>query len=155
MPYKPGGGYLPQPYDPDNGQYTDEDKASMSKSDMRALNQLRSSHTITVGYEPHFPTQGIHDEEYNKQFVELFRHKFEKPSIPENKCSYLMSSNATHDKSGFLRSIGYSKYSLFELNDDILKNTDFATIKYSRMKQGGYLLGKALTNLKGYLVTTI
>jgi len=41
MPLKPGGGNLPQPYDPDNGQYTDENKYWMKLKDRRALEYLK------------------------------------------------------------------------------------------------------------------
>lgn len=159
MPTKPGGGNLPQEYDPDNGQYTDEAKASMLKQDLRALDRLKHSSIIIRGYEPHFPTHGIHNDEYNKKFVELYRHEFKNPSIAKGKIGYLFKYNEKGDKSSKLTEWGYSSYWPEYLEKDIMKNTDFKTVKYDRMsisKDGkhGYLIVKAITWLNNHRTTT-
>jgi len=155
MPLKPGGGGLPQPYDPDNGQYTDKMKSDMLKNDSRSLFTLKYYGYTIVGEEPHFPTYGIHDDNYGKLFVETHKHYFNSPSIADSKTiNYLLDEVKSGGKSKLLNLMGYWKINYTTLAHDILHNTNFETIKYN-MRSEYCLKVKALTVIGGTWMTTI
>ena len=154
MPYKKGGGNKLQFYDDADGQYDDETRAKLNEDDKKALVLV---HYFGISYNEspfHFPTYGIHDEEYCDIFVKYSRNLVKNLSIDKNKALYLLSRNTANDKSAFLVSIGYSLNNQDELISDICYHTDLHSLIFARHKKG-YLGCVAKTVLNGRVVTTV
>ena len=68
MPYKTGGGGLPELYDPDNGQYTDEEKAKLLDGEISNI-VMRYIFGLSGTYDPRYPIYGFHSDEYRELYV--------------------------------------------------------------------------------------
>ena len=93
MEFKLGGGRHMQPYDPENGQYTDKDASGIGEKDMENLVLV---YLFGMDYDHlkfHFPNYKIHDEDYCEMFVKYVRRfiKNEDAIIESRKIKYLLS----------------------------------------------------------------
>jgi len=105
--------------------------------------------------EVHFPTKNIHDNSYCRMFVELYRDKFTPLKPNGSKITYLLSLQSSGDKSKRLIEWGYRSFYPEQLYKDIINNTNFKTIKFSRFNMHGDVLLKAETTLNWNRATTI
>ena len=103
MPYKIGDGFKLQAYDPDNGQYTEDEKNKMRNFDNFWLNQ-----PLTLGYEPHIPSFGIHDWEYAFNFVQKFKsHLKETTGVSIDKIHFLLDGEKKPERTAWLKERGF------------------------------------------------
>ena len=128
---KIGGGNKPQDYDPENGQYVDEQKHSLEDQMKNIVFRYIFGDFDT--YDPFFPVYGFHDEDYCDMYV-TFALKKPVKYFPEEKVTkYLLVWNKSGDKSNFFRIHGYSLDNRAnELYDQILKNSDMSKRKFNR-----------------------
>lgn len=105
MPYKIGGGNHIQLYDKSDGRYSDENKGEGSKED---FDNLRLVHEFGLDYDNlkfPFPIQGVHSEDYCKEFVEYVAENnlYDYGYIEDDKLSkYLFVHHDKDDKSKFV-----------------------------------------------------
>jgi len=151
--FKPGGGNHLQLYNLKNGEYTDQEKQIMRSYDNFALWSYRQNGENSK-FKFHFPTEGIHEEGYCKEFIQCLRDFLIKPEYRESKMNYLLTFHLKNDKSKFLNNIGYYRYNYKELFHDLCKKTLRHTLNFSKFSHGAVLL-TAKTILKGKEVTTI
>lgn len=133
MPYKPGGGNLPQPYSTIDGQYIN--KFDVLNNEIRILNDAKTINDINNII--HYPTINFHSNEYCWKFVEIFKEYF-KPSKTYNKdkARWLLDDDKSHGRGRFLQySCDYKFWEVIELLDDINNNTDFDKLIFSRLNQ--------------------
>ena len=142
MPYKTGGGGLPELYDPDNGQYTDEEKAKLLDGEISNI-VMRYIFGLSGTYDPRYPIYGFHSDEYRELYVKYKLRDCKICAIlPYEKIGYLLTHKDKDDKSHFFNLLGY------ELNDDdkkalcdeIMEGADFSKMKYSRSNEYGLLV---------------
>ncbi len=132
MEFKLGGGRHMQPYDTENGQYTDKDVLIIREKDMENLVLV---YLFGMDYDHlkfYFPNYKIHDEDYCEMFVKYIRHfiKNEDAIIETRKIEYLLSVHYQRDKSSFLNKIGYNRDNVEQLIEDIRWNTNFQTATF-------------------------
>lgn len=154
MPYKKGGGNLPQLYDIETGQYDDETKTKINENDKKSLVLV---HYFGIHYNEldfHFPAYGLHDDEYCDIFVKYCRRIIRNFDVDINKCVYFLRPTVKNDKSKFLVSLGYSISNPENLLSDIYCNTYVDTLTFSSFNKG-YLRCIAKTILKGKIVTSV
>ena len=155
MEFKLGGGRHLQPYDPENGQYTDEDFAKIKEKDMENLVLI---YIFGLDYDHlsfHFPDYRIHDKEYCEMFAKYIRQyiKNEDVVIEERKMGYLLRKTNADDKSEFLLGLGYDLADIRKLMSDIRWGTDFTVSKFRNIGEFTFNI-MAKTTLKGKVVTT-
>lgn len=155
MPLKKGGGNHLQFYDEADGQYDDEEeRARINEEDKKALSLV---HYFGLPFNElvfHFPTFGLHDDEYCGLFVQYAKGSIKRFEIDERKIDYLLSFNFGRDKSLFLTRLGYNANTARELCSDIYCNTDVQSLTFSGFRNN-CLKCVAKTVLKGKLVTTV
>lgn len=153
MPLKPGGGNHMQLYDSRNGEYTEQEKQIMRERDNAALASYKwNREASTVKF--HFPVEGVHEEDYCRDFVESIRSDLKEPIFIESKMNYLLTYREKDDKSKFLKALGYSENKPRELFHDICVNTRLDSIEFSRFSHKEMLV-EGKTILKGKIVKTI
>lgn len=152
MPLKPGGGNHMQLYDPKSGEYTDQEKQRMREYDSFAIVSYKWNRNTS--YKFHFPIEGVHEENYCRDFVQCIRFDIREPIYNQSKMDYLLSFKEKNDKSRFLESLGYSKDRPNKLFYDICANTKRSTFEFSRFSHGE-LIVEAQTILQGKLIKTI
>lgn len=135
MPFKPGGGYVPQPYNAKNGQYID--KMKFNELELHKIKKFINEHTFFVGDEPNWPTFSWHNDEYNKIFVQAYRHRFNPQQINENKIKYLLTWKDTNDKSNFLIKLGYNISNIQCLQEDLINCAKFELSIYNKIHEYG------------------
>jgi len=155
MEFKLGGGRHMQPYDPENGQYTDEDALIIGEKDMENLVLV---YLFGMDYDHlvfHFPNYKIHNEDYCEMFVKYIRRfiKNEDAIVETRKIEYLLSVHYQRDKSSFLNKIGYNRDNVEQLIEDIRWNTDFQTATFKTINNFTFNF-KAKTTINNYVVTT-
>ena len=139
MPYKNGGGGLPELYDPDNGQYTDEEKAKFLDGEISNM-VMRYIFGLSRTYDPRFPIYGFHSDEYCELYVKhILRNSKISPFLPHEKIGYLLTHKDKDDKSHFFNLLGYGlndedKETLFE---EIMGGADFAKMRFSKFNRFG------------------
>ncbi len=160
MPYKIGGGGMPELYDPNNGQYTDEQKSKLLEKELSNI-VLRYIFGLNGTFDPRYPIYGFHSDEYCDLYVK-FRISNIYRNLPYDKIRYLLTSRNKNDKSNFFGLLGY------ELNDndinslfkEIIDGSNFAKMQFNKLNQYG-LFVKVPTKiydkrkLKYILITTI
>lgn len=98
--YKPGGGNKPQLYDPNNGQYTSEEKDLLFDLELKNIKEFIDAKVDT--FEPRFPIFGFHNDEYCKLYSEnIFKTKAFNVEFSKIK-DYLLVYKKEGDKSNFL-----------------------------------------------------
>lgn len=137
MPYKIGGGGLPQLYDPKNGQYTDEEKHEILNNELENMVK-RYKFGMKDTYVPQFPIVGFHSNEYCEIYVkhticDLLRF------LPYEKIQYLLTYKIKDDKSIFFNLLGYKSDLIGrnELYEQIFIGSDFANMKFDRLDKYG------------------
>ena len=137
MPYKTGGGGCPELYDPDNGQYTDEEKAKLLDGEISNI-VMRYIFGLSGTYDPRFPIYGFHSDEYCELYV---KHRICKVYrvFPYEKMGYLLTHRDKDDKSHFFNLLGYrlnddDKKALY---DEIMDGADFAKMRFSKFDRFG------------------
>lgn len=105
MDFKLGGGRHLQPFDPENGQYTDKDIMSLREKDLENLVLIYIFGMDYRHLKIHFPDYRIHDKEYCDIFVKYVRNYVKNSDviIEEPKMRYLLTIQYGRDKSSFLR----------------------------------------------------
>lgn len=154
MPYKTGGGNHLQYYDVNDGQYDDQSKKRMNEEDKKALVMV---HYFGLPYDDlifHWPLFNVHDDEYCDVFVKYVRLYINDFEMDISKANYLLTYQADHDKSEFLKKIGYDQSGLDNLCEDICHCTDVTSLTFSRITKD-CLKCMAKTTLKGKLVTSV
>lgn len=137
MDYKIGGGSRLQPYDEDNGQYTDKELAEIAKKDMENIVMVV---LFGLNYEHlkfHFPRKGIHSIEYCDYFVQYVKknHLYGKPFMDDAKlANYLFKYRNADDKSKFMIEVlGFANdergWALAK--SSILSGLDYGTMEFS------------------------
>ena len=146
MPYKPGGGNKPELYDPDTGEYTEEDKRIINK---RNLESLVMHYLFGMKEEKAaFPDYRFNDREYCELYVDYLKEISFNKEIDSRKAKYLLTYSAKGDKSLFLKNkLGYNEEKLL---NDIYSNTDFRTMMFSELTEYG-LKVIACTKLKSQI----
>ncbi len=153
MPLKKGGGNHLQFYDGADGQYDDEEKARINEEDKKALSLV---HYFGLSFNElvfHFPTFGLHDDEYCRLFVQFSRKAVKRFKVDEMKIVYLLKPRERDDKSKFLHALGYSIDGVEELRADIHCGTTIDTLMFKEFSKFG-IKCEAKTVLKGKIVTT-
>ena len=154
MPYKMGGGNHLQYYDINDGQYDNQSKKRINEEDKKALAMV---YYFGLPYDDlifHWPLFGAHDDEYCDLFVKYARQYVHDFEMDINKALYLLSYQVNHDKSKFLKTIGYDASNLETLRKDICHCTDVSSLTFSRITKD-CLKCSAKTILKGKLVTSV
>lgn len=155
MEFKLGGGRHLQPYDPENGQHTDEDLVKIKEKDMENLVLI---YIFGIDYDHlsiHFPNYKIHDDEYCELFAKYIRQYIKNMDvvIEERKMGYLLKKADSDDKSEFLLGLGYDPADIRKLISDIRWDTDFTVSKFKVLNKFTFNI-MAKTTLKGKIVTT-
>ena len=76
--FKSGSGNHMQPYNPDNGQYTNEDIVKIKEKDMENLVLI---YVYWLNYDhlkTHFSNYNIHDKDYCDMFIKYIRDFIDK-----------------------------------------------------------------------------
>lgn len=155
MQYKIGGGERLQAYDETDGQYINADKVALCEKDKE---NLVLYHYFGLNYEHikfHFPKYRVHDDEYCDYFATYAKNHITRVDGNVNKARFFLTYRPNGgDKSKFLKSLGYCESDYEKLNSDIVNNTNFKTLKSSRLKEYG-LFCEAKTTLRGATITTV
>ncbi len=98
-PTKKGGGNQQELYDPENGQYTDKEKAKILDDGISNM-VMRYIFGLDNTFEPRFPIFGFHNDEYCELYV---KHRICKlyPCLSYNKIEYLLTPISKNDKNNF------------------------------------------------------
>lgn len=146
FPTKKGGGNKQELYDPENGQYTDEEKAKLLDDEISNM-VMRYIFGLDNTFDPQFPIFGFHTDEYCELYV---KHRICKlyRCLSYTKIEYLLTPISKNDKSNFFKLLGY------ELNDndknilykEIIDGTDFTKRKFNKLNEFGLFI-KAPTKL--------
>lgn len=146
FPTKKGGGGKQELYDPENGQYTDEEKAKLLDDEISNM-VMRYIFGLDDTFDPRFPIFGFHNDEYCELYV---KHRICKlyRCLSYNKIEYLLTPISKNDKSNFFKLLGYG------LNDtdknilykEIIDGTDFTKRKFNKLNEFGLFI-KAPTKL--------
>lgn len=153
--FKLGGGNHMQPYNPDNGQYTDEDIGKIKEKDMENLVLI---YLYGLNYDHlkiHFPNYKIHDKDYCDMFIKYIRDFINKENakVEKKKIVYLLTYQRERDKSIFLDKLGYNYSNIELLIEDIRWGTDFSTATFKVINK--YTLSfEAKTTISHCVVTT-
>ncbi len=155
MEFKLGGGKHLQPYDPENGQYTNEDLVRIKEKDMENLVLIYIFGLDYDSFYIHFPNYKIHDNDYCKLFVKYIRTYIKNIDvvIEERKMNYLLKEVKSDDKSKFLLDLGYDFINTEILMDEIRWGTDFKTSKFRNISKYTFNI-MTKTTLRGKIVTT-
>ena len=154
MPYKIGGGEHLQYYDENDGKYDDQAKKRLNDEDKKALTLV---HYFGLSYSYlvfHWPLYNVHDNEYCDIFVKYVRKYIKEYEMDINKAFYLLTYQTGHDKSEFLKKLGYDVNDPEKLKNDICCYTDASTLTFSRLTKDCFRC-IAKTILMGKIVTSI
>lgn len=140
MPYKIGGGNKLQWYNVKNGEYDELDTnyAAVSQESIKRLNNFINK--LAIQSDVYFPNYQVHDKEYCKSFIEVFKNCiFKDPdSISLSKCKYLLTYNREKDKSMFLNSMGF--YSDGALYFALSESVDFKNASFDKIDEYGIFI---------------
>lgn len=167
MKYKIGGGGRLQPYDEEDGQYTDMGLEMQGNIELDTLIDVYEyPPTSDTDKTISFPDKDKHTLSYYKKFVEYVgRYRlYGKAGIADQKISnYLFKKKDRNDKSKFM--IGVLKYANNQegwnmVKKEILNGTNFHTIRYNKDEPNDFLTIAADTTIhstdgKIYQVKTI
>ena len=137
MPYKPGGGGLPELYDPENGQYTDEEKNKLFNEELSNMIK-RYIFGNTNTYQPRYPILGFHTDEYCELYVKYAIYDLYR-LLPYEKIEYLLTYTDKNDKSLFFNHFGYESNikGRNELFIQIMNGSDFSKMKFQKFNKYG------------------
>lgn len=145
-----------QPYDRENGQYTEEDIAAIRKSDMTnlVLVYLYGFDNESVAF--HFPKYEIQGKEYCELFDRYIRQFIKNDSsvIEEQKAIYFLTKLDKNDKSKFFTGIGYTYDNIAQFINDIRNGTDFTKSEFGKMTDKTFNI-QTQTILNSYIVTSV
>ena len=147
-PTKKGGGGFSELYDPENGQYTDEEKSKYFDEEMANI-VMRYVFGMQNTYDPRFPIFGFHSNDYCELYIKYRICKNYK-DVNYNKIdNYLFKQLDKDDKSGFFKLNGYDKTKRDELYKQLIERTDFTKMEFDRLNEYGILV-KTPTKLYSY-----
>ena len=159
FPKKIGGGNEPEFYDPETGEYSDEEKAKLLDNELANI-VMRYIFNLNDTFDPQFPIFGFHTEEYCELYVK-FRITKNYKDLDYNKIdNYLLKPLKKDDKSNFFTIHGYDKSKRDELYNQIISNTDMLKKKFDHLNAYGIVI-KAPTKIYSYknkeyiLITTV
>ena len=137
MPYKIGGGGMPELYDPDNGQYTDEQKNKLLEGEISNI-VLKYIFGLDGTFDPRYPIYGFHSDEYCELYVKYRISNFYK-NLSRDKIKYLLTFRNKNDKSNFFRLLGYelNESDTNSLFKEIMDGSNFAKMKFNKLNQYG------------------
>lgn len=137
MPYKIGGGGMPELYDPDNGQYTDEQKSKLLEAELSNI-VLRYIFGLDRTFDPRYPIYGFHSDEYCELYVK-YRISIIYRNLSYDKINYLLTYRNKNDKSYFFRLLGYelSEGDIKSLFKEIMDGSNFTKMKFNKLNQYG------------------
>jgi len=148
FPTKKGGGGYQELYDPENGQYTDEEKNKFLDDEISNI-VMRYIFGLNDTYDPRFPIFGFHSEEYCELYVKHRIYKDYK-DLDYNKIdNYLLKPLDKNDKSYFFKLHGYDKSKRDELYKQIIDRTDMSKMEFDHLNEYGILV-EAPTKLYSY-----
>lgn len=155
MEFKLGGGRHMQPYDPENGQYTDSDVFEIGEKDMENLVLV---YLFGLDYDHlkfHFPNYKIHDRDYCEMFVKYIRRfiRNEDTVIDESKILYFLTKLPKNDKSNFFAKTGYEISNCKKMINDIRCGTEFEKSEFKKITDKSFNI-QTKTALNGYIVTS-
>lgn len=139
MPYKTGGGGMPELYDPDNGQYTDEQKSKLLDTELSNI-VLRYIFGLSGTFEPRYPIYGFHSDEYCELYVRFRICKNQKYINYDKIDNYLLKPLLKNDKSLFFKLHGYDISRRNELYKQLILNTDMTKMKFDHLNEFGILV---------------
>ena len=151
MKTKKGGGKHQQAFDEKTGRYAKENKNN-SLFKLAFLDSIGVDNTNLKDLFPTYKDKET-DLEYCQTFVRMSRRRIISKNIRESKLVYLLTERPKDDKSKYLAKIGYNMKDKDLLLNDILKFTDFKTLRFNRINEHT-LNCEAKTILHGCLVTT-
>jgi hypothetical protein len=143
-PTKPGGGNLPQLYDPENGQYTDEEKTKLLEDEIANI-VMRYIFGLTNTYEPRYPIYGFHNKEYCELYIRHAIYRADCDVPVEKVRDYLLKHRDRDDKSSFFKTLGYDVTKWDELHNIITANTDFSKMEYDLFNEYGLRIDAPVT----------
>ena len=151
MKSKKGGGKRQQAFDEKTGRYV---RINKNKS-ILALTILDTMGTNNASIKEMFPVyKGAEtDLVYCEVFVRRSRCRIISKNIRDGKLIYLLTERPRDDKSKYLIEMGYNINEKEKLLNDILKFTDFETLRFNRINERT-LNCEAKTILRGHIVTT-
>ncbi len=137
MPYKIGGGGLPELYDPENGQYTNEEKQKLLEIEITNIKERYLSGNKKT-FKPRFPILDFHSDEYCEFFVKYGIYELNR-YLPYKKIEYLLKHSSEDDKSHFFNMYGYTsdEKGRNELFMQIMKHSDFGNMKFQKFNEYG------------------
>lgn len=136
---KKGGGNKPQLYDPDNGQYSDEEKKVFFEQEMSNI-VLRYIFGAKGTYEPRFPINGFHNADYCRLFLEHCLPGLNRDFPEEKVTEYLLKKREINDKSSFFALHGYTMANASELYQQLMDRADFSQMEFERLTDFGIKL---------------
>lgn len=146
MPFKIGGRDKLQQYDPENGEYTDEEKAHFLEAEM--INIMgRYQFGLKNTYLPRFPIYGFHSNEYCHLYVRHVITETERILDANKIKNYLLIFEEKSDKSIFFNNLGYYQKDWEEIYYQIMNNTHLSKMNFTRLTKHGLFL-KAETKIK-------
>ncbi len=124
-------------YDPENKQYTDEEKNKLFNDELSNIIK-RYIFGLQNTYPPRYPILGFHTEEYCELYVKHTISDLNR-DLPYEKIEYLLTSTDSNDKSLFFNLIGYknNENGRNELFIQIMKGLDFGNIKFLKLNKYG------------------
>ena len=136
-PFKPGGGNHPQLYDPNNGQYSQEQISKLFEEEMANIVMRYIFGLPQDTYYPRYPILGFHNDDYCKLYVRHAIYDIKK-DIPEAKVrDYLLKYRKEDDKSKFFKMHGYSTDNYVKLLEEIYYGSDFTRRRFERFDEFG------------------
>ena len=137
MPYKIGGGSMPELYNPDNGQYTDEQKSKLLEVELSNI-VLRYLFGQAGTFDPRYPIHGFHSDEYCELYVK-YRISIIYRNLSYDKINYLLTYRNKNDKSNFFRLLGYelNEGDINTLFKEIMDGSNFTKMKFNKLNQYG------------------
>lgn len=133
---KPGGGNLPQLYNPENGKYTDEEKNKLFEKELANI-VMRYMFGQTNTYHPRYPIYGFHNKEYCELYVKHAIYQANSDLPAEKVKDYLLKPKQKDDKSHFFNVHGYNLSNWEKLLTAILSHTDYSQIEYDQLTEFG------------------
>ena len=137
MPYKTGGGGKPELYDPENGQYTDEEKNALFEQELGNIVLRNLFHDKENTYEPRYPIDGFHTKIYCLFYVRETVAGSEIYVDDAKVRDYLVVLHEQNDKSKFFKKMGYTKDNWQELHKEIYAGSDSKKVKFNKLNKHG------------------
>ena len=137
LPMKPGGGSKPETFDPETGEYSEEEKTKLFDKEMTNIVTRYIFGMPEDTYYPRFPIFGFHNSDYAKIYVENAVSKIKKDISLQKITNYLLKYRPKDDKSYFFNSIGYSYENSEQLYEEIYYGSDFSELKFQKFNEFG------------------